>query len=202
MDSMKNIIIASFFALCLTVPFSFAQSSTTVSGVDFDNSVTVDGSPLVLNGAGVRTKAMFKLYAAGLYLTKSKTVAADVLTLSGAKRVKIVMLREVSSEDMGNSFMTAINSNTTKAERVSIVSSIAEFNSLFETIPTLKKGDSVTLDWIPGTGLRCAHNNRTVGNVINDLAFFQAVLKIWVGNNPVDSALKTALLRGDPTGSR
>lgn len=199
---MKNIIISVFFALSLFSTIALGQDSTTVAGVSYDNTIKVASTELVLNGAGVRTKAMFKVYTAGLYVTTGKTTAAGVLGLSGAKRIKIVMLRDVSSDDMGNNFVTAINNNTTKTERTNLALSIAQFGSLFNTVAIIKKGDVITLDWIPGTGLRCTLNNEAVGDAIADSAFFQAVLKIWLGNNPVDSALKTALLRGDPTGSR
>lgn len=199
---MKNIIISAFFAFCLFTTIAFGQNSTTVAGVSYDNAVQVDGTTLVLNGAGVRPRAMFKVYAAGLYVTTGKTTAAGVLSLAGAKRIKIVMLRDVSSNDMGNNFTTAINNNTTKTERTNLAPSIARFGSLFNTVSVLKKGDVITLDWIPGTGLRCTLNDAAVGDAIGDNAFFQAVLRIWLGNNPVDPALKTALLRGDPTGSR
>ena len=47
---------------------AFAQ--VTVSGVKYDETADVRGSKLQLNGAGVRYKAVFKVYTAGLYLAK------------------------------------------------------------------------------------------------------------------------------------
>ena len=41
-----------------------------VAGVKLDDSISLGGKTLVLNGAGVRTRAVFKVYAMGLYLTK------------------------------------------------------------------------------------------------------------------------------------
>ena len=199
---MKNLITLVFCVFCLFTSFSVSQTSMTVAGVLFDSTVKVGGSTLALNGAGVRTKSMFKIYAAGLYLTKSTTTTADVLALSGAKRLKIVMLRDTSSEDLGNNFMTAINSNTTKEERTKLVSSIAQFSALFETEATLKKSDVVSLDWLPGSGLQCALNNRKVGGFIGDAAFYQALLKVWIGGRPVDAGLRAALISGNPEVSR
>jgi Chalcone isomerase-like len=199
---MKNIIISAFFALSLFTTIAVGQNRTTVAGVLYDNTDNVAGTALVLNGAGVRTRSSFKVYAAGLYVTNGKTTAAGVLALAGAKRMKIVMYREVSAVDMGDHFVTGINNNTTENERTNLAPSIVRFTSLFDTVPALKKGDVLTLDWIPGTGLLCALNDKAVGDAIGDSAFFQSVLKIWLGNNPVDSTLKTALLRGGPTGSR
>ena len=38
------------------------------AGVKLEDRITVRGNPLVLNGAGMRYKAVFKVYTAGLYL--------------------------------------------------------------------------------------------------------------------------------------
>ena len=74
-----------------------AFAAVEVAGVKFDDSITLAGQPLKLNGAGVRTKVIFKVYAAGLYLTEKKTTVPEVLAVPGPRRVAITMLREVSS---------------------------------------------------------------------------------------------------------
>ena len=45
-----------------------APQITDVSGVKFNNRVTVAATALQLNGAGTRYKAIFKVYSAALYL--------------------------------------------------------------------------------------------------------------------------------------
>lgn len=199
---MKNILTFVFCVFCLFTSSAVSQGSMTVAGVTFDNTVKVGGSALVLNGAGVRTKQLFKIYAAGLYLTSNKTTTADVLSLGGAKRVKMVILRDLDSNSFASGFTTAFNNNNSSVERTRIFSSITQFNALFATVPVLKKGDVITLDWVPGKGLQCTRNDRAVGNDINDAAFYQALLKVWLGDRAVETALKTALLRGNPEGPR
>ncbi|MYM22892.1 lipoprotein transmembrane [Duganella sp. FT135W] len=171
-----------------------AFANTEVAGVKFDDSITLAGQPLKLNGAGVRTKVIFKVYAAGLYLSEKKTTVPDVLAVAGPRRVAITMLREVSSDDFGKAFMDGLNANTDKNERSKILPQIMKFGEVFAQTPALKKGDQLSLDWTPGEGTQCYLNGKKLGELMPDQAFYNAVLRIWLGDKPVDSSLKPALL--------
>jgi hypothetical protein len=171
-----------------------AVAAIEVAGMKFDDTVTVAGQPLKLNGAGLRTKMFFKVYAAGLYLTDKKSTVAEVLAAPGPRRVAITMLRDVSSEDFGKAFTDGLNANTGKDERTKILPQIMKFGEVFAQTPTLKKGDQLSLDWTPNEGTQCYLNGRKIGELMPDLAFYNAVLRIWLGDKPADSALKPALL--------
>ncbi|MYN46242.1 lipoprotein transmembrane [Pseudoduganella sp. FT93W] len=190
---LKSLIAATMLAGSFCLP---ALAAVEVAGVKFDDSIKVAGSELKLNGAGVRTKVIFKVYAAGLYLTEKKSSVADVLATSGPRRVAITMLREVSSEDFGKAFMDGLNNNTDKNERTRILPQTMKFGEVFAQIPGLKKGDQLTLDWTPGEGTQCYLNGKKIGELMPDVAFYNAVLRIWLGEHPVDSDLKPALLGG------
>jgi hypothetical protein len=73
-----------------------ALAQVTVSGVKFDDTTEVRGNKMQLNGAGIRYKAIFKVYAAGLYLPKKGGTTQEVLAMPGAKRLNITMLREIA----------------------------------------------------------------------------------------------------------
>lgn len=191
----RNILKSLFAATILAGSFCLpARAAVEVAGVKFDDSIKVAGSELKLNGAGVRTKVIFKVYAAGLYLTEKKTSVADVLATSGPRRVAITMLREVSSEDFGKAFMDGLNNNTDKNERTRILPQTTKFGEVFAQIPALKKGDQLTLDWTPNEGTQCYLNGKKIGELMPEVAFYNAVLRIWLGEHPVDSSLKPALL--------
>ncbi|WMW79339.1 chalcone isomerase family protein [Undibacterium cyanobacteriorum] len=180
-------------SLILACGQSFA--STEVNGVKFEDTAKVGGKDLKLNGAGMRVKAaFFKLYVAGLYLTDKKTTTADILALTGPKRVQIVMLREISSEDFGEAFMKGLNDNSDKAEKSKLVNQTVSFGELFASVPSLKKGDVLMLDWNPGTGMQSFLNGKQIGATIAEPLFFNAVLKIWLGDRAVDSTLKEKML--------
>jgi hypothetical protein len=188
-------LIAASAILAAAFPFPApALAAVEVAGVKFDDTATVAGKELKLNGAGLRTKVIFKVYAAGLYLTEKKTTVADVLGSAGPRRVAINMLRDVSSDEFGKSFMEGLNSNTDKIERTRILPQTMKFGEVFAQIQTLKKGDQMLLDWLPGEGTQCYVNGKKLGELMPDVAFYNAVLRIWLGDKPVDSSLKPALL--------
>lgn len=193
MNRRTTLHVLAAAALCAAMP-SFAFAAVDVAGVKFDETVTVAGQQLKLNGAGVRTKVIFKVYAAGLYLTEKKTTVADVLAVPGPRRVAITMLREVSSEDFGKAFTDGINANTSKEDRNKILPQIMKFGEVFAQTPVLKKGDQLSLDWTPNEGTQCYLNGKKIGELMPDVAFYNAVLRIWLGDKPADSSLKPALL--------
>jgi hypothetical protein len=49
-------------------------------------------------------------------------------------------------------------------------------------------------DWIPGSGTLVTLNGKKVADPIPDAAFYGALLRIWLGEKPVDAKLKTAML--------
>ena len=189
---LKNVVALSFlFAL-------FAQPvlAVDVKGVKIEDSMKVGGKDLKLNGAGMRIKAIFSVYAAGMYLTEKKTSLPEVLALEGPKRMVLVMQRDVSSEDFGQSFMTGLNDNSDKAEKSKIINQTVKFGEMFASLPGLKKGDVLFLDWIPGSGTVSSLNGKQMGETVPDVAFYNAVLRLWLGTKPVDSSLKPLLLGG------
>jgi hypothetical protein len=195
MNATRRTLIHGACALLLAASLP-ALAATTVADVKFDDTATVQGQALKLNGAGLRTKVIFKVYALGLYLPEKKTTASDILASQGARRVQIVTLRDLSSEDFGDAFMKGLNANTDQAERTRLLSQTKTFGEMFASIPGLKKGDVLLVDWIPGTGTVCTLNGRTIGQTVPDLAFYNAILRIWIGDKPADTDLKPKLLGG------
>ncbi|TWI61920.1 chalcone isomerase-like protein [Pseudoduganella lurida] len=195
MNATRRTLIHGACALLLAASLP-ALAATTVADVRFDDTATVQGQALKLNGAGLRTKVIFKVYALGLYLPEKKTTASDILATQGARRVQIVTLRDLSSEDFGDAFMKGLNANTDQAERTRLLSQTKTFGEMFASIPGLKKGDVLLVDWIPGTGTVCTLNGKQIGQTVPELAFYNAILRIWIGDKPADTDLKPKLLGG------
>ena len=178
----------------LVMGIAVTANATEIAGVKLDETVQLANSELKLNGAGIRYKAIFKVYVAGLYLKDKKTTTQDVLNADGPRRVTIVMLRDLSSEDFSRGFMQGIQKNTEKADKAKLTSQFLRFGELFASVPELKKGDVMTNDWIPGVGTVVALNGKKMGDPYPDILFYNALLRIWLGENPVDSGLKKAML--------
>ena len=182
-----------FAGLCLAMAFGGA-SAAEVGGVRFTDTATVAGKELKLNGVGMRTKFFIKVYAAGLYLPQQSRNPAEIQKMDGPRRIQLVMMRELSSDDFGKAFMDGLNANSSAQERSALMSQTMQMGKVFATVPGLKKGDVLFLDWIPGTGTVTSLNGRKIGDTIPDVAFYNALLRIWVGDKPADANLKPALL--------
>ena len=199
MNPSRRLVLHGACALLLAAALpslpAFA-APTDVAGVKFEDTATVNGQPLKLNGAGLRTKVIFKVYALGLYLPEKKTSAADIQAAQGARRIQIVSLRDLSSQDFGDAFMKGLNANTDAAERTRLLPQTKTFGEMFATIPGLKKGDVLLVDWVPGTGTVCTLNGKKIGETVPNVAFYNAILRIWIGGEPADSDLKPKLLGG------
>lgn len=187
-----------FMSMAAAMSIATTAGAAEVAGVKLDDTIRVANQDLKLNGAGIRYKAIFKVYVAGLYLAEKKSTVADVLAVPGARRVTLVMLRDVSNEELGRGFMSGIQQNSDRAEKAKMIMQLQKFGEIFASIPELKKGDVLTTDWIPGTGTVVHLNGKKVSDNLPDLAFYNAILRIWLGDKPVDSRLKPLMLGEKP----
>jgi hypothetical protein len=71
---MKKILILLIILLQLSV----VNAQITISDVTMPKNVTIKGTTLSLNGAGLREKLWIDLYVAGLYI-KTKTTNANTI---------------------------------------------------------------------------------------------------------------------------
>ena len=165
-----------------------------VGGVKLDDTVQLASRELKLNGAGVRYKVIFKVYTIALYLPEKKTQLADILALPGPRRLEIVMLRDITSDELGKAFMQGLNRSSDQADRTRLLSQTMQFGAMFEMVPGLKKGDILTVDWLPEEGTLCRLNGKQVGDKVPELAFYNALLKMWIGAHPADTQLRAHLL--------
>lgn len=173
----------------------FAQT-ISVEGVRFEPTVTVGGAALVLNGAGLRTRAFFKVYAVGLYVPQKSGDAAALLAQDGPRRMSIGMLRDVDATTFASSLIEGLKSNHTEQQLVALAPQIEQLQATLKGIGEAKKSDAIQLDWIPESGTRVVVNGQPRGEPIAGQAFFIALLRIWLGDKPADSSLKKALLGG------
>jgi hypothetical protein len=166
----------------------------TVSGVKYDEATDLRGAKAQLNGAGIRYKAIFKVYTAGLYLPKKAGTTDEVLAMPGAKRMSITMLREIDSSELGKLFSRGMEDNTEKAAFSKLVPGVLRMSQIFSDHKKLNAGDTFMIDWVPGTGTVITVKGVTQGEPFKEPEFFNALLRIWLGPNPADWKLKEALL--------
>ena len=179
--------------LALTMSSAFA-ATIDISGVKLEDTTDVRGTALQLNGAGVRYKAVFKVYAAGLYLGKKATTPEEAYAAPGPKRISITMLRDIDSNELGKAFTKGIEDNTPKGEYSKLIPGILKMSQIFFDQKKLLAGESFTIDWIPGTGMLVSVKGKQQGEAMKEPEFYNALLRIWLGPQPADWKLRDALL--------
>jgi len=186
---MRN-VLAILFAF-VWLPAGAAE----VAGVKIPETVqAANGNPLVLNGAGLRQRVFFKVYAMGLYFPRKTSVAADAIATGGAKRVAIHMLRDVDAATFSGALADGIRANHSEADVKALDARLSELTAIMAEMKEAKTGMRIELDWMPETGTVVRINGAAHGKPIAGEDFYRALLRIWLGENPVQSDLKNALL--------
>ena len=165
-----------------------------VAGVKLDDTIELRGAKLALNGAGVRYKAVFKVYTAGLYLNKKAGTPEEVMAATGPKRLSITMLRETDSAELGKLFTRGVEDNSPKGEMSRLIPGLIRMGQIFSDQKKLLPGEVFTIEWLPGVGTVITVKGKVQGEPFKEPEFFNALMRIWLGPNPADWKLKDALL--------
>lgn len=189
----RTLRLAAFCAI-VVVAAAPALAQLKVEGHTFEARTRVAGEDIVLNGAGVRAVAWLKGFTAGLYLPARAASAEGVVAMPGPKRLQMRMLQEVPAAEFAKAVDKGFGRNTPPAQQPALDARRAAFDRQILALGTVKKGDVVDLDFVPGTGLVMALNGRLHGAPVAGEDFYGALLRIFIGERPVDAKLKAGLL--------
>ena len=191
---LRALVAAAALGGALLALPALAADTVEVAGVKYESPQDVGGAKLQLNGAGIRYKAVFKVYTAGLYLSAAANSPEAVAANNGPKRLHIVALRDIDGNDLGKLFTQGIQNNATREEFMKAINGITRIAGIFSTKSKLNTGENFTVDYIPGTGTQVLVNGKPSGEPIKEAEFYNVFLKIWLGKSPADDQLKDALL--------
>ena len=191
-----NGLFARRVAAVLMAMSAWAASAqpAEIEGVKLEPTAQVGGAALVLNGAGVRTRAIFKVYVAGLYVPQKANSGAALLSQKGPRRVAITMLRNVDADTFAGALIEGLQKNHTEAQLLGFKAQIDALNVNLKAAGDAKKGDVIHLDFAPDTGTRVIVNGKPQGTAIAGEDFYTAVLRIWLGDKPADGDLKKSMV--------
>ena len=184
--------VAGLAALVLSV--GVLAAPVEVGGIKIEDVQDVQGSKLALNGAGVRYKAVFKVYAAGLYTGKKVATPEELLAAPGPKRMSITLLRDIDSNELGKAFTKGFEENSPKSEMSKLIPGLIKMGQIFSDQKKMLTGENFTIDWVPGTGTVITVKGKQQGEPFKEPEFYAALMRIWLGPSPADYRLKDALL--------
>ncbi|MBK6469190.1 MAG: chalcone isomerase family protein [Betaproteobacteria bacterium] len=172
---------------------AYAQPAE-LEGVKLAPTAQVGAATLQLNGAGVRTRAIFSVYVAALYVPQKATDAAALLAQKGPRRITLTMLRTVDADTFAEALNDGLRKNHSEAQLAGFKAQIETLNANLKAAGEAKKGDVIQLEFAPDAGTRVTVNGQAKGSAIPGEDFYTAVLRIWLGDKPVDGSLKKGLL--------
>ena len=182
----KTILLLAVAIFALTPNFSHAA---TLNGVTLPDTVQAGSTNLVLNGIGLRTKYMVKVYVAGLYLPQKSTDPDAILKPSVTKRIVMHFVRNVSKSQLTDGFSESFENNTPEA----VKTLKPDIDRLFSALDSVKEGDELAFTDIPGTGTSITIPGKETMTISGQL-FAKMLFSVWLGPKPPNSALKKGLL--------
>ena len=185
---MRNITIGSIAWLMSSVCMA-----ADVGGVKLDDKTSVGGQELVLNGAGIRTRAMFKVYVGSLYLP-AKASTIDAVLAKGPRRIQLTLLRDLSGDQLSDAVNDGMKESNPPADVEAVKAQTDQFIAILKSMGPLKEANVIALGFIDGStkiGLNGASKGAVQGEPFN-----RALTRIWVGDTPVQPDLKKAMLGG------
>jgi long-chain acyl-CoA synthetase len=165
-----------------------------LAGVTVEPRTRVEGHELVLNGVGIRSRFMIKIYVAALYVVEPSNKAAGILGQPGSKRMMLTLLRDVSADTLLDGMRAGLKKNLTANELTAIDPQNEQLAAIFRAVGEGKKGDRIVLDWVPTQGTTIRINGVTRGQPISGETFYGSILKIWLGDHPAQEDLRDDLL--------
>ncbi len=186
-------MLAAGLALGVLPPCAGASE---IEGLRFDDAARVAGKELQLNGTALRSGLLVKGYVAALYLPEKARNATVVLGTPGTKRLQLRMLRQVEPTTFAKAVQKGMRENHSELQMQMLSTRVVQFERTMDQVGTAHKGDVINLDYSPDAGTVVAINGTPRGRPIPGDDFYQAVLRVFLGEHPIDRDVKRGLLGG------
>ena len=189
MHPSRRIARTSIVALTFALAAVFQLHAGTLAGVTLPDTAQVSGKALVLNGMGIRTKYMVKVYIAGLYLEQKSSDAAGIIKADAPKQIVMKFVHGASKSQMSDAFQEGFNDNSPGAAKTLK----PDIDRLLGALQPINSGDQMVFTYVPGTGTTMTINGQDKVTIAGP-AFGQLMMSVWLGPKPPNADLKKGLL--------
>lgn len=182
----KKVLALTVF---LFVMASFNLQAAELAGVNLPDTQQVGNTKLVLNGLGVRTKYMVKVYVAGLYLEQKSSDPGAIMKSDAPKRIVMKFLHGASQSQMADAFKESFHDNSPDAAKTMQ----PDIDRLIGALEPIKVGDQMVFTYVPGTGTSLSINGQEKLTIAGP-AFGPVLFSVWLGPKPPNVDLKKGML--------
>ncbi len=180
---------AALVAALLAAPGLHAAE---VAGIQVAEALSAGNTPLLLNGAGLRSKLFIKVYVGALYTERKLGTAQAVYDSPAPRRIVLHLLRDLSADSLQGALDDGLRDNLAPAELAALKPQAEALATLMRGIGQAREGDRIAIDF-SAAGVAVALNEQPRGQVAGG-DFAKALLLVWLGDKPADASLKKALL--------
>ncbi len=167
----------------------FDLHAASLAGVTLPDTEQVGNTKLLLNGLGLRTDFMVKVYVAGLYVQQKSSDPNAILKANAPYRIVMQFLHSASKSQMTDAFNESFNDNTPDAVKT-MKPDIDRFLGAQEPV---KVGDQIVFTYVPGSGTTFAINGKDKLTIAGP-AFGPVLLSVWLGPKPPTAKVKKGML--------
>ena len=187
-----------YLLVCLlcVLGLSGGTNALSLGEVAIADAIEADATTprLVLNGAGIRKKFFVGVYVAALYLPKREADPKALLAAPPPNRVTMHFVHSrVDKRKLDEAWRDGFGNNLRPEQLTPLADRLVRFIALFGD---MHKGDTVVLDYRPGSGTSVTINDELRGR-IEGADFNAGLLSVWLGHKPVTEGLKNDLLGVD-----
>src|SRR5262249_18967824 len=108
---MRSLYARALLAIGVALAVSLPAVAPEIEGMKLPERVPVGQTTPTLNGAGIRTKLLVKAYVGALYLQTPTSDASVAATSDQPKRVTLVLLRDLSHDQMNKGLREGFEKN-------------------------------------------------------------------------------------------
>ncbi|MDP2369936.1 chalcone isomerase family protein [Rhodoferax sp.] len=191
MSLLKTLVLAA-----LSNMFAAGAMAATLDfgGVKVEDSIAIYNNTLLLNGAGLVGGAKSPHYVVSVYARAPFSTLEELFKAPGPKRLVVTPLRDLDTDPFVRVFTRGVNDSATKGDIAKLVPGLGNLENIFRTNKVIRKGDVMTMDLVPITGLVIYIGGKVQGVPFKETEFFRGAMSIWMGDTAVDAPLRDALL--------
>jgi len=183
---MRPILVLVIFLL-----WAGGLQAREVAGVELPEKLSLDGQELALNGAGVRRKFFFKLYAGSLYLGEKSQDPAWIINEDAPMAIRLdIVSGKINSENLTDAARDGFD-DSMDGDTQPLEAEINQFLTAFEA--EIDEGDNFKLLYLPDEGVK-VYKNGQLQTTVPGLAFKRALFGIWLGEDPAHKRMKRGML--------
>ncbi|OIQ76717.1 hypothetical protein GALL_415960 [mine drainage metagenome] len=177
---MKKVWAASAIALVAALSAN-TYAAVKIDGMPVMQTAPANGVPLLINGAGTVTMGG-KRMAAAVYLPQNTTSASNIMTMPGAKSIRLTALSDMPGADVAKALDAGVRKGVSAAQYTAFKPAMDAFSKQLNSVKQIAKGQTVELLFEPSNGVVLMGPGSHILTGTGNAELYQALLRMLPGS--------------------